>query len=43
MVDGHVPGEGGYVLALDLRIVKIIKVVKDGDVMTVAEQLFDKM
>ena len=43
MVDGHVPGEGGYVLALDLRIVKIIKVVKDGDVMTVAEEFFDKV
>ena len=43
MVDGHVPGEGGYVLALDLRIVKIIKVVKDDDLMPGRQQPLDEM
>src|ERR1041385_982299 len=43
LMDCHIFGDIGDVLALDLRIVKIIKVVKNGDLMTAAEQFFDKV
>jgi hypothetical protein len=39
----NVTGEGRDVAALDLRIVEIVKVVKNPDLMTVSEQLLDKV
>src|ERR1041385_1126752 len=43
MMNRHVPGNGGDVLVLDLRIVKIIKIIKNGDLMPAAEHFFDKV
>ena len=37
MMHGNVLGNGGNVLALDLRIVKIVEVIENGDVMAVCE------
>src|SRR5918996_3227079 len=43
MVNGCVLGETGNVCVLNLRIVKIIKVIENGDFMSGREQLLDKM
>ncbi len=43
MVNGHVFGYGGNVSVLDLRIVKIIEVVEDGDFVPSREELLDKV
>ena len=42
-MDRYIFGDGSDVRALDLRIVEIIKVIKDGDVMTAREEFFDKV
>jgi len=43
MVNRHIFGDGGNVRVLDLRIVKIVEVIEDGDLMPSREQFLGKM
>jgi hypothetical protein len=43
MVDGDVLGEPGDVRLLDLRIVEIVEVIKDGNGVSRGEQAFNEM
>src|SRR6266496_2003534 len=43
MVDGYVCGEPGNVCLLDLRIIKIVEVIEDDDLVSALQQLLDEM
>src|SRR6266542_2678584 len=43
MVNSHVFCDGGNVCALDLRIVKIVEVIEDGDFVPGGEEVFGKV
>jgi hypothetical protein len=43
MVNRHIFGDCGNVCVLDLRIVKIVEVIENGDVVPAREEFFDEM
>ena len=42
-MNGNFSRNRGNIFTFDLRIVKIVEIIKDDNVVTIAEQFFDKM